>query len=259
MKLEELVNKNYSKLNENDLYILKYILKNKKECYNLGINELAKRCNVSRSTILRCVKKLGFEGYSEFKVHLKWKENDVCNEEVNNIEKLFTEINQTTNYIKDRDFTKICKLIYNANRVFVYGTGAAQGVVAQALKQTFLAINKYLFIIEGEEDFGTLIDNITERDVIIIISLSGNTTSLQKFTNKLSLRGIEYISITKLVNNKLSTSTPYNLYATTSAFMLNADKSYTSFTMYYILIEALFRHYVEYEKQQKIKMLEIKE
>lgn len=259
MKLEELINKNYSKLNENDIYILKYILKNKKECYNLGITELAKRCNVSRTTILRCVKKLGFEGYSEFKVHLKWKENNVCIEEDNNIEKLFTEINQTINYVKDRDFTKICKLIYNADRIFVYGTGAAQGVVAQALKQTFLAISKYLFIIDGEEDFSTLVDNITDRDVLIIISLSGNTTSLQKITNKLSLKGIEYISITKLVNNKLSTTTPYNLYATTSEFMLDNGGSYNCFTMYYILIEVLFRQYIDYEKQQKSKLLKIQE
>lgn len=250
MKLEELVNKNYSSLNENDKYILKYILKNKKECYNLGINELGKRCNVSRSTILRFVKKLGFEGYSEFRLHLKWKETDVSNDEVNNIENLFSEINQTINYVKDRDFTKICKLIYNADRIFVYGTGASQKVVAQALKQTFLAIHKYLITIEGEEDFSTLIDNITEKDVVIIISLSGNTECLQKFTSKLSLRGIEYISITKLVNNKLSTTTPYNLYATTAEFMLDATNTNQSFTMYYILIDVLFRHYVEYERKK---------
>ncbi|MHC1684056.1 MAG: MurR/RpiR family transcriptional regulator [Clostridiaceae bacterium] len=258
MKLEELVNKNYGNLNENDKYILKYILKNKKECYNLGINELGKRCNVSRSTILRCVKKLGFEGYSEFRLHLKWKETDMSTDEVNNIEKLFSEINQTINYIKDRDFTKICKLIYNADRVFVYGTGASQRVIAQALKQTFLAINKYLFTIEGEEDFRIIIDNMTDDDIVIIISLSGNTECLQKFTSKLSLRGIEYISITKLVNNKLSTTTPYNLYATTAEFVLDETNTNQSFTMYYILIEALFRHYIQYEKEQ-MSILEIKE
>lgn len=251
MKLEELVNENYSKLNENDLYILKYILKNKKECYNLGISELANRCNVSKTTIVRCVKKLGFQGYGEFKVHLKWKETDVINEEVNDIENFFTEINQTINYIKDKDFTKVCKLIYNAERVFVYGTGAAQSVVAEALKQTFLAINKYFFTIEGAKEFNILVDTVTDKDVIIIISLSGNTDFLHQFTNKLSLRGIEYISITKLVNNKLSTTTKYNLYATTAEFLLDNGHKYNTFTMYYILIEVLFRHYIEYEKQQK--------
>ena len=53
MKLEELINKNYRQLNENDLYIWNYINHHKKECEHLSIDELALRCNVSRSTILR--------------------------------------------------------------------------------------------------------------------------------------------------------------------------------------------------------------
>ena len=52
MKLEELINKNYRQLNENDLYIWNYINHHKKECEHLSIDELALRCNVSRSTIL---------------------------------------------------------------------------------------------------------------------------------------------------------------------------------------------------------------
>ncbi|CAI3713029.1 transcriptional activator of the Mal operon [Clostridium neonatale] len=251
MKLEELINSNYSKLNENDIYILKYILQNKTECSNLGINELAKRCNVSRTTILRCIKKLEFEGYSEFKVYLKWKENDVDNKNDNIVEKLTTDINQTVNYFKNRDFTEICKLIYNADKIFVYGTGAPQRVVAQALKQTFFAVNKYLYVIEGEGEFEGLIDKITKKDLVIIISLSGNTNSLENSTNQLSLKGVEYISITKLINNKLSTKTPYNLYATTSEFILDNKNSYETFAIFYILIEVLFRHYINYEIEMK--------
>ncbi|MDF2884800.1 MAG: glvR, partial [Clostridiaceae bacterium] len=73
------------------------------------------------------------------------------------------------------------------------------------------------------------------------------------------LKGIEYVSITKLINNKLSTKTPYNLYATTSEFRLDSGNSYETFTIFYILIEVLFRHYVKYEKEQKAKTLKIEE
>lgn len=53
MKLEELVNRNYQQLNDNDLYIWNYIIHHRKECERLSIDELALRCSVSRSTILR--------------------------------------------------------------------------------------------------------------------------------------------------------------------------------------------------------------
>lgn len=254
MRLEEIINKNYSKLNENDIYILKYIIENKKDCFNLGINELAKRCNVSRTTILRCIKKLDFEGYSEFKLYLKWKENikEESNEDI--IKKIEIDINQTMNYLKERDFKSICKLIYNADRIFIYGTGAPQRAVAQALKQTFFAVNKYLYLIEGEGEFDGLINKITNKDIIIIISLSGNSNKLESCINKICLKGVNYISITKLINNKLSTKTQYNLYVNTSDFYLDNGESYETFTMFYILIEILFRHYINYEKEIKIKV-----
>ncbi|MCY8507811.1 MurR/RpiR family transcriptional regulator, partial [Bacillus atrophaeus] len=74
MSLEELINQHYNKLNDNDFYILKYILNHKHTCYLLGINDLAKECSVSRSSILRLSQKLGFSGYSEFRVYLKWED-----------------------------------------------------------------------------------------------------------------------------------------------------------------------------------------
>ena len=46
MQLEELVNQYYDDLNENDLMIWKYILAHKKECCEISIDELSKRCNV---------------------------------------------------------------------------------------------------------------------------------------------------------------------------------------------------------------------
>lgn len=42
MQLEELINQHYSKLNDNDFHILKYILNHKHTCYHLGIDALVK-------------------------------------------------------------------------------------------------------------------------------------------------------------------------------------------------------------------------
>lgn len=61
MKLEELVNRNYQQLNDNDLYIWNYIIHHRKECERLSIDELALRCSVSRSTILCFSKRLGLK------------------------------------------------------------------------------------------------------------------------------------------------------------------------------------------------------
>ena len=71
MQLNELVNLHFDDLNESDLYIWNYIIHHRKECERLSIDELALRCSVSRSTILRFSKRLGLKGYAEFKVFLR--------------------------------------------------------------------------------------------------------------------------------------------------------------------------------------------
>ncbi|MFR2171057.1 MAG: MurR/RpiR family transcriptional regulator [Anaerostipes hadrus] len=56
MRLEELLNQYSDRLSENDLYIWDYVEKHKKQCENMTIEELARKCNVSRTTVLRFTK-----------------------------------------------------------------------------------------------------------------------------------------------------------------------------------------------------------
>ena len=76
MRLEELLNQYSDRLSENDLYIWDYVEKHKKQCENMTIEELARKCNVSRTTVLRFTKKLSLKGFGEFKVHLKMENDD---------------------------------------------------------------------------------------------------------------------------------------------------------------------------------------
>ena len=79
MYLEEMINAEYSRLNENDILIWQYIQLNKRECCEIAIEDLAQKCCISRTTISRFTQKLGFTGFREFKVHLKmeWEQEQV--------------------------------------------------------------------------------------------------------------------------------------------------------------------------------------
>ena len=49
------------------------------EIPNLSIIKLSERANVSTTTIVRTMKKKGYEGYTSFKHHLKEKKNTTIN------------------------------------------------------------------------------------------------------------------------------------------------------------------------------------
>lgn len=249
MKLAELVNSNYSKLNENDLHIVKYILNNKKNCSKMGINELADKCNVSKSTVLRLTQKLGLSGYSEFKIFLKWEEEKNIEEDVDYLENMCKSVVDTIKINNENSIKETCKAIYEAERIFIYGTGRAQQMCVEEMKRLFLFSHKYFTVIEGVYEFESLIHNLGSKDVVIIVSLSGNTKNLDSCTTQLNMRGTKVISITKLENNSLASMTPYNLYGATACRELNSGVKHESTLFFYIIVELLFYNYELYVRE----------
>ncbi|SFD06160.1 MurR/RpiR family transcriptional regulator [Clostridium uliginosum] len=254
MRFEEVINNNYSKLNENDLYILKFICNNKKECSNLSINDLGDKCNVSRTTILRFTQKLGFKGYSEFKVFLRWQEEKNNKIEDDYVNKFYLDLEETKKNLKQKNLWKICKLIYEADRVFVYGTGMTQKAIAKEMQRTFLSSRKYLYVIEGETELQTVLSDITQKDVIIIITLFGHREFLREIINNLNLNGIKYVSMTKFSDNIVARNTNYNLYISTTSINVSKDTTHESTALFFLLVDILFREYINYVKNQAVIM-----
>lgn len=118
MKLEELVNRNYQQLNDNDLYIWNYIIHHRKECERLSIDELALRCSVSRSTILRFSKRLGLKGYAEFKVFLRI--DNQKNDKNALTDNIFNHYIETLEQYRDYHYKEIVQSIYEAKNLYVY-------------------------------------------------------------------------------------------------------------------------------------------
>lgn len=71
--LSDLINENYKKLNDADLYSLKRIETIGKDIEKMNIEQVASHCDTSKSSILRLTQKLGFSGYSEFKNYINGK------------------------------------------------------------------------------------------------------------------------------------------------------------------------------------------
>lgn len=245
MRLEELINEHYDHLNDNDMHVLKYILNNRETCYNLGINELADACHASRSSILRMAQKLNFTGYSEFRVFLKWENQTKSTGDSHN-SSLQNDITATLKNLEAKDFEPVNELLYSSRRIFIYGTGTAQLNCAEEAQRLFAIIHRFITIIHDKVEFDTVLPAIQENDVVIILSLSGDTPSLIPQVKQLVAKGITFISITNLKNNKLAQLSPHNIYATSTETATENGMELVSFVPFHLTIEMMFRKYVEY-------------
>lgn len=249
MKLDTLVNKYYGQLNDNDLHIWKYISSHKRECERMTIDQLAYKCSVSRTTILRFAQKLSLKGYGELKVYLKL-DNEKSTENTNNLDFICNSYYEVIKNMREIDCTEIFNKIDIARRLYVYGIGMVQSSIKNEIKRTFLSGNKIFYDIGNYSEARSVTRVVSSGDLCIIISVSGENKALLEIAKELKMKDVTIISITKLKENSLARLSDFNLYiniATINDFSCNND--YESVTSYFVLIEILFVRYMEYKNQ----------
>ena len=244
--IEELMNKYYKNLNENDKLICKYIINNKDTCYKLSIDEFASKCNVSNTTLFRFAKKISLPGFSELKARLRLEAESENNEGSNFLTTVTSSYHKIVEDIKNRDCTSIFEKMYKAKRIIVFGSGYAQARVASEFKRIFLPTEKIIFNMHGYDMVDAVGKLANEDDFVIIISLSGESKEVIKLGETLRLNGIKTLSITRMMNNSLASLCDENLYINSIPVPKEYSLDYEISTPYFILIELLFLKYQRY-------------
>ena len=253
MDLEVLVNQHYHELNENDLQIISYIMKHKNECQTMPIVELGQKTHTSKSSIVRLAKKLGFSGFSEFKYSLKNESEQVQRNEtqVNFSSMQSLDSQATSKLFNQTDLAPILKEIHGAKRIFCYGTGWGQRDVLSDFRRNFVPLEKFFILLSAQRELQMAVaSTITEDDVLIVLSLSGDIQEVKDEMNVLKLKGVPILSITNLRNNKLASMATYNLYFQATSTLLNGEDIF-SFLPLFQVTDSLFRAYLDYYQQNK--------
>lgn len=251
MKLEQLVNKNLHELNPTDLIIWRYICNNREKCCHSSIYEVAAACNVSRTTVLRFAKKLSLDGFSDLKMILKLElgENEITP---------YADITRATidlckrvgDEVSKQDFSDANKLIYKANRIFVYSSGYVQENVANEMMRLFINCNTWIHQVKGLSELETICTNIEKNDLFIVISLSGESADVVKVAKKLHMQNIAFISLTQLKCNTLATLSTEHIYITPVELPAAVNIKYESVLMFFLVAEIWFVSYSQYLAEQ---------
>ncbi len=251
MRLEELVNSHYSRLNENDLLIWSYIQQHRKECCDIAIEELAGKCCISRTTISRFTQKLSFAGFREFKLRLQMEfeqdqvENDILLDEVcRNYERCIESA-------RDTDMQNICEHIYQAKRLFVFGTGEVQNAASKMIKRIFMNVEKFFITLYGKSELMMAIEDLGPDDLVILISMSGENELAVSAAKNLKARGVFTVSLTRLCDNTLSRLCEKNLYIQTNVLMNKAGVSFETCSAYFNVVEILCVRYLMYLRKRE--------
>ena len=245
MGLDSLVNQSYSKLNDSDKYIWKFICQNKEICKSITIEELSKKCLVSRTTVLRFAKKIGLDGFSELKYQLRNEtiQTDNAINKLVNSKLLFESHARMIKDLYQRDYSLFCEIIQSSKRIYIVSTGTIQELVAKELKRQFLKLGIVMTNIRGDGEINILRKNITPGDTIIFISLRGENKNLLNLARHANLHDVNTISLTSMSSNSLATIVDDPIFIVFGSVPIEYEQMYVSSTMYFAVTELLFATY----------------
>ncbi len=187
------------KFNNIEMILYNYIINNEKKVISMKIRDLANQTHVSTTSIMRFCKKLGCDGFAEFKV--KWK---LYLDEVNkgceclSDNTVFLDFFEKVNYT---DFPALidnaCEEIKDAKSIIFVGTGSS-GILAKYGARYFSILGKLSLAID--DPYYPINQTLSEDTVAIILSVSGETPAIVKHTVSLREAKCRIVSITNSAN-----------------------------------------------------------
>ncbi len=250
MKLEAFVSRHYNDLNPNDLIIWQYIYQHKDACLGLTIEALARRCNVSRTTVMRFAQKIGLSGYSELKACLRWEPEEGIRTESGKLVSIVCDSNvKAIRHYQAQNYDDICSLLYHAKRIFAYGTGQTQKSVCGEFQRMMLSLNRLVNYIPAEGELRKVIRLMMPGDVFLVVSKSGESEILRNMMFQLKSRDIPTISLTRYGNNTLAGMSTKNLFVNIEEVAVLDQTNFESMTLMFLILEILFAKLVEYREK----------
>ena len=216
-------------LSTKELKVSEYIIANTQALKNMSIQTLAKLNHVSTSTILRLCNKLGYKGFSDFKVDLigsipqklstEILQDDInlndsledVNSKVQAMEK--SSIDETHSIVNVNALNSAIELIIQSNKIVIFGVGSS-GLVGKELEYQLIKIKKDVNCHFDPHMSRNLISTLDNNDLVIIISHSGETPDCVELLKLAEQSFVPSIAITIMGQSQISSLASIVLHTT---------------------------------------------
>ncbi len=207
--IEDIFLQNKKTFTDSDEKIAKYFLENINEVIYSPLSNLSKEIGVGEATILRFCKKNGFKGFQNFKIELAKSMNETDKENLNEsnyisivAKNMIDSITATEGLVNQKSLEESINLICNAKKLVIFGNGnsgiTAIEIEGRLLRSGYSAkaiIDNHYQIIES-----TL---LTKNDVVIAVSLSGETKECIDAIKIAKSNNAKIISITSFIKSEI--------------------------------------------------------
>lgn len=249
----------YSNLSKAEKVTCDLILKEPQVIIDNPIAEAAKIYQVSPSSILRMTKRLGYKGYSEFRYAMEgyintqeiYSENKLSS---SIIDSYCTALNELKTSFDEKDMFEFIEMIDRKN-VFTVGIGNSSLPANQFVYSMYVE-GKWCECIGDALKIKYLDISITDQDMVIIFSVSGNNESYGALCKEWKKKNIKTALITANSESKLINIVNYSFILPTLPFtdlIQNNQKRYLdNRSLFFVFTDIIMSYYVHYKNKNNL-------
>ncbi|GEQ38411.1 hypothetical protein TH5N_15690 [Tetragenococcus halophilus] len=135
-----------------------------------------------------------------------------------------------------------------AKSIYCYGTGWGQRDVLQSFIRSVIPLQRFPIHLQSQKELSLVLNgSITEKDLMIILSLSGENKPQENVLNRMKLKNIPILSITNMSRNRLASKATYNLYYQSTEIGQSSDEIFSMMPLFQIM-DLFYRAYVDYKQ-----------
>jgi RpiR family transcriptional regulator, carbohydrate utilization regulator len=203
-------------MTESERLIAEYILNNPEEVFNLKIENLSKKLNVSLPTVFRFSKKLGFKGFKDFKVALirdmaigmnieieNIDEDSIESTTINVFEKIRANLKETLSLINYDDLARAVDILTSSKRIIFFAVSYSASVALDAYAKFLSAGFNSIYDTETYTQ-RVISTQCTPKDVAIGISFSGASREVVDCMKNAKQNGANTIGLTAFIKSPIT-------------------------------------------------------
>lgn len=196
-------------LNELEMLVYQYVAAHPNTVPYMRIRELASEAHVSTTTVLHFCKKMGCDGYAQFKALLKSENGTPRSAQIpDSLEEVQAFFEQANSPEYQDLLDEAAAYIAKAERVFIVGIGNSGGIAAYGARY-FSNIGKFALCITDPFYPATVSDNTSIA--AILLSISGTTSEVHRLAREFKKQGASLIAITCTDDSPLAKLADLNL------------------------------------------------
>lgn len=258
------ISNHYARLSYSERLFADYVLAHREQIIHMPIAGLSSNIGIASSTIIAAIKKLGFDGYREFKIALaseqlnpvgawnpasKDAERAECNTYARVVSSNIAALEESLNTMEYSRLQEAAALLLDADHIYIFGVGTS-GVLAREAHDFFFRLGLSSSFHEDLHYQLLATARLKERDIALLISQTGVNKDIINIAEKLKEGGHRALGISNYMGTPFAKYmdlllAPLTMLSTThdNHFSFRVPILCIIETLYYIMSEQMGEQY----------------